>query len=71
MALADTPDYGSNGLWCDYQHHSVFNCSEKAPYYNTELLVVILLCGLRIKFKNTMIGKRILTSLPSVIFLLV
>ena len=91
LALADTPDYGSNGLWCDYQHHSVFNCSEKAPYYNTgtfylstlpytstavfcwvlELLVVILLCGLRIKFKNTMIGKRILTSLPSVIFLLV
>ena len=91
LALADTPDYGSNGLWCDYRHHFVFNCSEDVHYYNTgtfylstvpytstavfcwvlELLVVIWLCGLWIKFKNTVIGKRILTSLPSVIFLLV
>ena len=90
FALSDTPDYGSNGLWCDYRHNLVLNCSAETQYYNIgtfylsvvpyistsvfcwilEALVVILLCGLWIKFKN-IVGKRILTSLPSVIFLLV
>ena len=91
FALSDTPDYGSNGLWCDYQHQFALNCSEKVQYYNIGTfylstipytytavlcwilvtLVVIVLCRLQIKFRDGIVGKRILTSLPSVLFLLV